>query len=133
MNSTEIVRSFWDAMRSNDFSVAAHTWLAPDYLGLWPQTGEVIRGPDAYARVNDAFPGHGHWEFEERSLLADGDRVVTDMLIFNEALKVSIHAISFHETAGGLIIRQTEYWPDAYPAPEWRRGLLEIDSTLARW
>ena len=81
MTPTEIVRGFWAAMRGNDFTAAAHRWLAPDYLGLWPQTAEVIRGPDAYARVNNAFPGQGDWQFEEIWLIADGNRVATDMRI----------------------------------------------------
>ena len=58
MTPTEIVRGFWGAMRDNDFAATAHRWLAPDYLGLWPQTAEVIRGPDAYARVTGRVGEH---------------------------------------------------------------------------
>lgn len=133
MTSTDIVRSFWEAMRTNDYAKAAHAWLTPDYIGLWPQTGEVIRGPDQYAAVNDAFPGTGHWRFEEISLLMDGARVVTDMRVLNDPLEVAIHAITFHEISGNLIRRQTEYWPDDYPVPAWRAGLLQVDRALARW
>lgn len=133
MTSKDIVRGFWDAMRSNDFKKAAHDWLSPDFICLWPQTGEVIYGPAKYAEVNDAFPGGGEWQFEEVSLLVDGDRVVTDIRISNEPLEVAIHAITFHETGQNLILRQTEYWPDAYPVPGWRQGLLTVDRKLAQW
>ncbi|MFD1797037.1 nuclear transport factor 2 family protein [Paracoccus aurantiacus] len=133
MNSTDIVRGFWEAMRGNDFTLAAERWLSPDYIGLWPQSSEVIQGPAAYARVNNAFPGRGDWRFEERALLADGARVVTDMLISNAPLEVEIHAITFHETRDGLIHRQTEYWPDRYPRPDWRADLLPVDPEIARW
>ncbi|MBA4492090.1 nuclear transport factor 2 family protein [Paracoccus sp. S1E-3] len=133
MTPTEIVRGFWDAMRENDFTAAADRWLAPDYLGLWPQTGEVMRGPDAFARVNNAFPGQGDWRFEEISLLADGARVVTDMRITNAPLEIAVRCLSFHEIDGRHILRQTEFWPDSYPVPDWRRGLLEVDPAISKW
>ncbi|HMQ41864.1 MAG TPA: nuclear transport factor 2 family protein [Paracoccus sp. (in: a-proteobacteria)] len=133
MNSADIVRAFWAAMRSNDFDRAARTWLAPDYIGLWPQTGEVIRGPGKYAEINRAFPGGGTWEFEEFSLVDAGLRVVTDMRISNNPLEVSIHAITFHEIRGEQILRQTEYWPDSYPVPTWRSGILEVDRKVSQW
>ena len=133
MSPTEIVRGFWGAMRDNDFAATAHRWLAPDYLGLWPQTAEVIRGPDAYARVNDAFPGKGDWRFEELSLLADGDRVVTDMRITNAPLEIIVRCLTFHEIRAGQITRQTEFWPDSYPVPAWRLGLLAVDPEISKW
>ena len=133
MNSTGIVRGFWEAMRSNDFNRAVREWLAVDYIGLWPQSAELIRGPGAYAAVNNAFPGRGDWRFEEISLLADGDRVATDMRITNAPLEVVIHAITFHDICAGKISRQTEYWPDSYPAPAWRAEFLERDPAQARF
>lgn len=133
MTPTEIVRGFWAAMRSNDFDRAARDWLAADYIGLWPQSAELIRGPDAYAAVNNAFPGAGDWRFEEIALLADGDRVVTDMRITNAPLEVVVHAITFHDIGDGRITRQTEYWPDSYPVPPWRAGLLEVDGDRSRF
>ena len=133
MTPTEIVRGFWDAMRVNDFDAAAHRWMSPDYVGLWPQTAEVIRGPESYARVNNAFPGKGDWKFDEMSLLADGPRVVTDMRISNATLEVSIRCITFHDIADGQIVRQTEFWPDSYPVPAWRIGILEVDPLTAIW
>lgn len=133
MDGREIVRAFWDAMNSNDFHAAAKRWLAPDYVGLWPQTGEVIRGPAQYGAVNSAFPGMGGWHFTEASILAEGARVVSDTRITNPGLEVVIHALTFHDIQDGLIARQTEYWPDSYPVPEWRKGLLKIDHDLARW
>lgn len=133
MTPAEIVRDFWQSMRGNDFNATANRYLTPDFIGLWPQTGEVIRGPADYARVNNAFPGHGEWRFQELSLLADGQRVVTNMRISNAPLKVAIHAISFHEVTDTQIRRQTEYWPDQYELPAWRKGILEVNHQISRW
>ncbi|MEZ5724975.1 MAG: nuclear transport factor 2 family protein [Paracoccaceae bacterium] len=133
MNSADIVRGFWDAMRSNDFDAAAARWLAPDYVGLWPQSGEVARGPDAFARMNNVFPDQGNWRFEETSILADGPRVVSNMRVTNAGTGDVFHTITFHDVAEGRITRQTEYWPDPYEVPAWRMGLTEIDRETARW
>ena len=133
MDSSGIVRGFWQAMRSNDFTAAADRWLAPDFIGTWPQTGEVINGPADYARVNNAFPGRGDWRFEEISLVNGGDQVVTDMRISNAPLEVAIRCVTFHTVRDGQILHQTEFWPDNYPVPDWRKGLLTVDPKIAKW
>ncbi|MFV0292203.1 MAG: nuclear transport factor 2 family protein [Paracoccus sp. (in: a-proteobacteria)] len=133
MNSTDIVRGFWETMRSNDYARAAKDWLAPEFVGLWPQSGEVIRGRVEFAKVNAAFPGRGHWTFEEVSLIAEGSRVVTDMRVTNPLLEVTARALTFHDITESLICRQTEYWPDQYEVPAWRKGVLEVSLDIARW
>ncbi len=35
-------------------------------------------------------------------------------------------AITFHTVENELITRQTEYWPENYEAPEWRRQWVGI-------
>lgn len=130
MSPTETVRAFWQSMRSNDWQAAA-AHLAPDYRGLWPQTGEVMEGRAGFAAMQAAFPGQGGWQFEEIALLADGPRVVTDMRITHATLDLCARAITFHDTADGLITRQTEFWPDPYPVPDWRRGLAPVRPDLA--
>ncbi|WBU57310.1 hypothetical protein [Paracoccus sediminicola] len=131
MTASEILRGFREAMRINEFHRAAREWLAADQIGLWPQSAKLIRRPAAYAAIDNAFPGRGGWRFEEISLLADGDRVVTDRRITHADLEVIARAITFHETRQGRIARQTEYGPDRYPVPAWRVGIPEVDGVRA--
>lgn len=122
-----LIRDFWAAMNGNDWRAVAARFLADDFEGLWPQSSEVIAGRDAFARVNGAFPGQGGWRFQIVSLLADGDRAVSDVRVTQDELAVIARAITFHDLRDGQIRRQTEFWPDAYPVPDWRAGLLIVD------
>ncbi|MDO5706801.1 MAG: hypothetical protein Q4G49_17245 [Paracoccus sp. (in: a-proteobacteria)] len=38
-----LIRDFWTAMNGNDWQAVADAFLADDFIGLWPQSSEVIR------------------------------------------------------------------------------------------
>ncbi|RED13188.1 nuclear transport factor 2 family protein [Pontivivens insulae] len=122
MTPTEIVRAFWDAMATNDFAAAAR-WLAEDFEGYWPQSGEITRGRANFAALNTHYPAHGIWTFDVQRLVADGPTVVSDVAISDGTQHA--RAVTFHETGKGLILRQTEYWPDPFDPPAWRAHLVE--------
>lgn len=120
----ETVREFWRRMASNDFhSVAAV--LDADFLLEWPQSGERIRGPERFCRMNAEYPTDSRWRFELRQLIADGDSVVTRVGVANDAL--SAEAISFFTVRAGRITRLLEYWPEPFAAVGHRRHLVEPD------
>lgn len=127
----QLIRDFWRDMNGNDWRAVAARYLADDFEGFWPQSAEVIGGRDDFARVNGAFPGQGGWRFRIVSLLADGERAVSDTGVTQKDLAITARAITFHEIAGGRIRRQTEFWPDPYPVPDWRAGLLAVDPSRA--
>lgn len=129
----KLIRDFWAAMNSNDWAGVAARFLGDDYVAVMPQSGEVLRGAADFIRLNRAFPGQGDWRFEVMSVVADGDRVVSDVRITNPPLDVTARVIAFHDLAGDRIARQTEFWPDPYPVPEWRQGMLATDPDLARF
>lgn len=133
MRPTQIVRNFWIAMGSNNYHQVANDWLAQEFTAYWPQSGEVIESRESFASVNAGFPGQGDWKFEEISLIAEGQRVVTDIRVTNAPLDIITRAITFHNLNADQIIHQTEFWPDPYPIPDWRIGILRIDTKLARW
>lgn len=130
-DSAALVAAYWAAMNGNDWADVARRFLADDFVGLWPQSAEIIAGRDDFVRVNGAFPGQGGWRFDIVSLLGDGPRAVSDTRITQGALGITARAITFHDIAGGKIARQTEFWPDPYPVPDWRRGLLATDPERA--
>ncbi|WBU64147.1 nuclear transport factor 2 family protein [Paracoccus aerodenitrificans] len=133
MTHDQIVRSFWAAMDGNDYQAVADRFLSPGFIALWPLTGEVIEGRDAFAAVNAGFPGQGDWRFEEISLVGQNDRIATDIRVTNAPLNITARVLTFHELEGDFILRQTEFWPDPYPIPDWRSGMLRVDNDLARW
>ena len=115
--SKELSAGFWDAMATNDFTYAS-TWLHPDFEYFMPQTGEYLTGRAAFAALNDAYPTEGTWAFSVRSIVGCGDEVVSEVEITDGT--INARAITFHSIQDGLIRRQKEFWPDPYPAPDWR-------------
>lgn len=106
-------------MNGNDFAAVAREFMAADICIIWPQSHEVIEGHDSFAALNSAYPAKGRWRFFLIDLVAEANRVVSTTEITDGAQ--SARAITFHWVQGAHIIRQIEYWPDPYPAPDWRR------------
>ncbi|MFI0395446.1 nuclear transport factor 2 family protein [Paracoccus jiaweipingae] len=127
----QIIRDYWQAMNGNDWAAVAARFLAPDYRCIWPQTAEIITGRDGFAAVNGAFPGQGGWRFQMLALTGSGDQAASDTRITHPELGITARAVSFHQIRDGLIAQQTEFWPEPYDAPAWRKGLTRIDPALA--
>ena len=117
MTPREVVLAYWEAMGTNDFYKAAEL-LSADYECYWPQSNEVIRGSKNFAELNTNYPADGDWCFTLRRVVAEGQRVVTDVDITDGSQ--SAKAITFHTVVHGRIARQVEYWPEEYEAPTWR-------------
>lgn len=128
-----LIRDYWTAMNGNDWQAVADHFLSEDFIGLWPQTGEVIRGRADFVRVNAAFPGQKGWLFEVMAIAGDSSLVASDVRVMNHGIDAQARALTFHDIADGRITRQVEFWPDPYPVPDWRPGLLTVDSDLARF
>ncbi|MEM7488938.1 MAG: nuclear transport factor 2 family protein [Pseudomonadota bacterium] len=123
MDAGRIVQGFWEVMRTNDFTEASQR-LAPDFEYYMPQTREYLRGRAAFAGLNADYPTTGRWSFDIRSILADGDRAVSEVRVTDGAQSAT--AITFHTIRDGLIWRQVEYWPDPYERPAFRTGWTAV-------
>jgi ketosteroid isomerase-like protein len=116
------VTEFWRLMAGNDFRAVAAV-LADDFVLEWPQSNERIRGAEAFARMNAAYPAHGPWRFEVQRLFGDAAQAVSAVRV-GDGVQQAL-ALSFFEVAGGRIRRLVEYWPEPYAPPPWRAGLAE--------
>lgn len=122
METRGVIERYWALMRSNDFG-AVGAVLSPDFELCWPQSGERIRGAANYAAMNQHYPASGLWRFEQVELLVEGERAVSVMDVSDGTTQG--RAISCFEVAAGRIRRIVEYWPDPFPAPDWRRRYVE--------
>lgn len=122
MDPKQVVLAYWQAMESNDF-IAASQWLSEDFELIWPQSAERIVGRENFAALNSAFPAEGRWQFSVQRLVVQGDQVVTDVTVTDGHRQD--RAITFHTVQERCITKQVEYWPDRYPAPEWRANWVE--------
>ncbi len=123
MNAKEVVKAFWKSMESNDFYRASER-LSEDFECYWPQSSELIIGRANFAAINTNYPTKGTWRFRINSILCEGNSVVTDVDVTDGL--ISARALTFHTVENELIIRQTEFWPDTFEAPEWRRQWVRI-------
>jgi len=123
--AVEVVREYWALMGTNDFRHASEV-LAEDFVLDWPQSKERIRGRERFARVNEEYPAHGRWQFRVHRVVGDDEVAVSDVsdVSVTDGV-VHARAITFSTVRDGLIVHQTEYWPDDYPAPENRKHLVE--------
>ncbi len=117
MEPKAVVEAYWQAMQSNDF-VKASRWLSDDFLCDWPQSGSELRAGQL-RRDQSALPGGRALEFRCRPPAGAGAEVVTEVVITDG--EVEARAITFHTVRGNTICHQTEFWPDLYEAPHWRR------------
>lgn len=122
-NSSEsLVREFWRLMATNDFQSVASV-LAPEFVVEWPQSNELIRGAERYARLNSEYPASGRWQFELQRLVANDVQVVTEVRITDGVQTAT--AISFFTIQSEKITRLVEYWPEPYEPPTNRAHLVE--------
>ena len=64
MTPREVVESFWEAMRANDWDAAA-AHFAADAVIEWPCTGERIKQPRGLGRAPGPLPGRRvRWSFD---------------------------------------------------------------------
>jgi ketosteroid isomerase-like protein len=120
--ATDIVKEFWRLMNTNDFR-AAGSLLHDAYIQEWPQSNERIRGRDNFAKINEDYPAHGQWVFTVNHLVGNDDEAVSDVS-FTDGVQF-VRVISFNTVKDGKIIKQVEFYPESYPAPENRKHLVE--------
>lgn len=125
------MNSLWNCFgecRWND----ARKLLGDNFEAAWPQSRETIKGPDNFIRVNSEYPGTHKIQVKNTIHHLDKweriEHVVTETFIETidpDGKQHSLYATSFFEIQEGKIIKMREYWADTYPAPEWRKHLVE--------
>ena len=120
--AVDVVAAFWERMQSNDFRSVGDL-LSDTFVLDWPQSQERVRGRDTFAAINEEYPAHGRWQFTVNRIVGNDHEAVSDVAVTDGTR--SDRAISFFTVEGGEIVKIVEFWPDAYPAPENRRHLVE--------
>ena len=121
-DSKQVIEQFWAAMGTNDFKRAGEI-LHDDYILEWPQSGERIRGRANFVAINENYPAHGRWQFVIHRIIAEGDQVVSDVDVTDGLITGRV--VTFSTVQDGKILKQTEFWPDPFEAPDWRAGWVE--------
>lgn len=123
ISAIELVKEFYRRMNTNDFHFAGQI-LSDSYVLEWPQSKERIRGRDNFVAMNAEYPAQGRWLFTINRIVGDVTEVVSDVSI-TDGIQAA-RAITFTTVQDGKIVKQVEFWPDNYDAPDNRKHLVEI-------
>lgn len=123
ISAIEVVKEFYRRMNTNDFHFAGQI-LSDSYVLEWPQSKERIRGRDNFVAVNEEYPAQGRWLFTINRMVGNVTEVVSDVSI-TDGIQAA-RAITFTTVQDGKIVKQIEFWPDNYDAPDNRKHLVEI-------
>ena len=112
--AVHIVERFWDLMGSNDFYSVGEL-LSEAFVLDWPQSGERIRGREAFAAMNAEYPAHGPWSFAVNRIVGGEEAAVSDVFVTDGVQ--AARAITFFAVSDGQIDAIVEYWPEPFAAP----------------
>lgn len=134
-NKTEvqIPIKFWNHIAKQEWD-KARLLLDDAFVAYWPQSKEKFNGPDNFIAVNRDYPGNhkiqvltstDSYDSWEHKTIVTTEVYIESLMPDNKEMK--LFAISIFEIADEKIIELREYWAETYPAPEWRRHLVEVE------
>jgi len=134
MKNPEAIRiavALWNCFRDGEWEEARQL-LDDDFEAIWPQSREIIKGPDNFIRVNRQYPGTHKIEVTNTLHHLDRwdyiDHVATETFIETIHPDGKVHSLyvtSFFEIQEERIVKVREYRADTSPAPERRKHLVE--------
>ena len=123
MEPKEVVAELWRRMEARDW-VGVGELVAEDFVLDWPESRERIRGRHNFVELNRNY--QEGWSIEVRQILAEDDRVVSEIRVPHAELGCHF-ATSFFHVEDGRLARGREYWVkelDEEP-PAWRAQWVE--------
>ena len=116
-----LIRRHLDAAHHNDFDTMDELFTE-DYTLERPQSGERIKGKAKIRDLHVNYPAKVH--FVTRRVVGEGDLAVWEGTIsYNDG--APMNRVAILEFQDGKIARETDYFGDAFPAPEWRAKYAE--------
>ncbi|MEO7664813.1 MAG: nuclear transport factor 2 family protein [Candidatus Limnocylindrales bacterium] len=125
MNDDEMVAritALYDVGNMEAFGKDLAAISADDMVMEYPQSGERFVGRDRIASMNDSYDtstGTAPKATLRRILKPGQAWVIESTIDYGDGTPVS--AVSIIEFEGGKVVRQTDYFANPFPAPEWRQ------------
>jgi hypothetical protein len=110
----------WQASERGDIEVE-HAIYSANAILDYPQSGERFRGREAISAQRGAHPANRH--FTVLRIVGGGDLWVSECIITYDG--VPSYSVSIMEFANGNVVHETQYFANAFGAPEWRIALAE--------
>jgi ketosteroid isomerase-like protein len=118
----QVAEAVWKALAAGDWETASR-YLHDDFVQEWPQSGERIVGRDNAIAIERNFPG-GLPAMRFRRTLAGGDLAVLELeLTYADGSRYL--GVSVIELRDGKVVKETDYYAQPFPAPQWRARWVE--------
>ena len=114
------IAEHWAASERGDIDTE-HAIYAADAIVDYPQSGERFRGRSRIQAQRGGHPAERHFRVDRIS--GGGDLWVSECVITYDG--ASTHSVSIMEFTDGLVIHETQYFADPFPAPASRAPLAE--------
>jgi ketosteroid isomerase-like protein len=148
MGNRAVVERFTEALAANDFD-AQDALMHDDYVGRYPQSGEVIRGRENRRRIMENYPG------AEGGITASSERIVgrDDEFLTGPSWNIvhlsgsgdelsligritypngeTWHTALFITMRDGRIWRELAYFGPPFDPPAWRAPFVELEAQPA--
>jgi len=112
----------WRASDRGDTEAEAeHAIYRADATLDYPQSGERFRGCAAISEQRSEHPASRH--FTVLRIVGNGDLWVSECVITYDG--VPTYSVSIMEFVHPCVVHETQYFADAFGAPEWRTALAE--------
>lgn len=117
-----VIDAYWRAVRDRDPASIAGL-VTGDFVEDWPQSGERIRGAEAWGRVVVGHPGYPAVTLRR---VVGAANVWVCKADFDYGGETGVWRIcSLLELSGDRIARITQYFGPPFPAADWRTGITE--------
>ncbi len=114
------ITDHWTASERGDIE-SEHAIYAADATLDYPQSGERFRGRSKIREQRGGHPAERHFTISR--ILGGGDLWVSECVITYDG--VPTNTVSIMEFVDGLVVHETQYFADPFPAPPSRASLAE--------
>jgi hypothetical protein len=116
----EALEEHWRASECGD-TEAEHAIYSTDAILDYPQSGERFRGRSTIAAQRGGHPASRH--FTVLRIGGTGNLWMSECIITYDG--VPTYSVSIMDFADASVVHETQYFADAFGAPEWREALAE--------
>jgi ketosteroid isomerase-like protein len=120
-----IAERYQNALTTQDFDTMRDVF-AEDVEVRWPQSGEHFKGKETCIRVFTTYPGGSPKMVTAPRVTVSGNLAIGEgELEYPDGKRY--HTVAIMEVRDGKIARETDYFAEPFPAPEWRMQWVEHD------
>jgi ketosteroid isomerase-like protein len=120
-----IAERYQNALKTQEWDTIRDLF-SDDVEVRWPQSGEHFKGKETCIRVFSTYPGGSPKVVSTPHITASGNLAVGEAELEYPDGKHYM-SVAIMEVRDGKIARETDYFAEPFPAPEWRMQWVEHD------